>query len=165
MAWREFRASMLAGRAGTFVLYVLFRMLIGFVVGLLVGLLTLAIPVGAGTILGHLVPDGQLGPVLAIAALLLLVVLAMTGFGLARSAALLRFPGRLPGRGRGQGSCPAPRAGGSPADHNPGDRQRRPGPGCRDRCPYGQTDPRGRARRGFRGRPGLLLGAEPAGPI
>ncbi len=65
---------------------------------LLVGLLTLAIPVGAGTILGRLVPDGQLGPVLGIAALLLIVILAMTGFGLARSAALLRFQGRLLGR-------------------------------------------------------------------
>ncbi len=65
---------------------------------LVIGLLTLAIPVSAGTILGHLVPDGQTGPVLGIGLLLLAVVLAMTGFSLSRSAALLRLQGRLLGR-------------------------------------------------------------------
>lgn len=65
---------------------------------LLIGVLTLAIPVGAGTILGHLVPDGRPGPVLATAFLLLAVVLAMTGFMLPRSAALLRLQGRMLGR-------------------------------------------------------------------
>jgi ATP-binding cassette subfamily C protein len=65
---------------------------------LLIGLLTLAIPVGAGTILGRLVPEGRTGPVLATAFLLLAVVLAMTGFMLSRSAALLRLQGRMLGR-------------------------------------------------------------------
>ncbi len=64
----------------------------------LVGLLSLAIPVAAGTILGNLVPVGQTGPVLGIAFLLLIVVLAITGFMLSRSAALLRLQGRMLGR-------------------------------------------------------------------
>jgi NHLM bacteriocin system ABC transporter ATP-binding protein len=65
---------------------------------LLIGLLTLAIPVAAGTILGRLVPEGRDGPVLATAFLLLAVVLALTGFMLPRSAALLRLQGRMLGR-------------------------------------------------------------------
>jgi hypothetical protein len=39
-AWREFRVSMLAGHAGTFVLYVLFKIVIAIGVGLVAALLT-----------------------------------------------------------------------------------------------------------------------------
>jgi NHLM bacteriocin system ABC transporter ATP-binding protein len=59
------------------------------------GLLSLALPVGTGAILGTLVPIGRRGPVLAASLLLLLVALATTGFLLSRSAGLLRLQGRM----------------------------------------------------------------------
>ena len=67
--------------------------LLGF--SLVVGVLSLALPVATGTILGELVPLGQPGPVLVAALLLLLVAFATTGFLLSRSSALLRLQGRM----------------------------------------------------------------------
>ncbi|HZM67463.1 MAG TPA: NHLP bacteriocin export ABC transporter permease/ATPase subunit [Nakamurella sp.] len=65
------------------------------VFSLVAGLLSLAVPIATGTILGTLVPVGETGPVLAASLLLLLVVFATTGFLLSRSAALLRLQGRM----------------------------------------------------------------------
>jgi NHLM bacteriocin system ABC transporter ATP-binding protein len=65
------------------------------VYSLITGLLSLAVPIATGSILGTLVPVGQTGPVLAASLLLLLVVFATTGFLLSRSAALLRLQGRM----------------------------------------------------------------------
>jgi NHLM bacteriocin system ABC transporter ATP-binding protein len=65
------------------------------VFSLVAGLLSLALPVATGTILGTLVPIGERGPVLAAALVLLLVALATTGFLLSRSAGLLRLQGRM----------------------------------------------------------------------
>ncbi len=62
---------------------------------LVAGLLSLALPVATGAILGTLVPVGERGPVLAASVLLLLVALATTGFLLSRSAGLLRLQGRM----------------------------------------------------------------------
>ena len=59
------------------------------------GLLSLALPVATGAILGNLVPVGATIPVLLASLLLLLVVFATTGFLLARSAGLLRLQGRM----------------------------------------------------------------------
>ena len=65
------------------------------VFSLVTGLLSLAVPVATGTILGSLVPVGRSEPVLAASLILLLVVFATTGFLLSRSAALLRLQGRM----------------------------------------------------------------------
>lgn len=62
---------------------------------LVAGLLSLALPVGTGAILGSIVPVGQTGPLLAAALLLLLASVATTGFLLSRSAGLLRLQGRM----------------------------------------------------------------------
>ena len=59
------------------------------------GLLSLALPIATGTILGSLVPVGETTPVLVAALLLLLVAFATTGFLLSRSAGLLRLQGRM----------------------------------------------------------------------
>ena len=65
------------------------------VFSLIAGLLSLALPVATGSILGSLVPVGATAPVLVASLLLLLVVFATTGFLLSRSAGLLRLQGRM----------------------------------------------------------------------
>lgn len=62
---------------------------------LLTGLLSLAIPIATGAILGSLVPRGKPGLIVIASVVLLLVVFATTGFLLSRSAALLRLQGRM----------------------------------------------------------------------
>ena len=62
---------------------------------LVAGVLSLALPVATGTILGRLVPVGSSAQVLLAALLLLIVVMATTGFLLSRSASLLRLQGRM----------------------------------------------------------------------
>jgi ATP-binding cassette subfamily C protein len=62
---------------------------------IIAGLLSLAIPIATGRILGSLVPVGETLPVLAASLLLMLIVFATTGFLLARSAGLLRLQGRM----------------------------------------------------------------------
>lgn len=65
---------------------------------LLAGVLSLAIPIATGAVLGSLVPEGRVGAILGAAVVLFLIVFATTGFLLGRSAALLRMQGRLLGR-------------------------------------------------------------------
>lgn len=62
---------------------------------LVAGVLSLALPVATGSILGTLVPVGSTVPVLAASLILLLVGFATTGFLLSRSAGLLRLQGRM----------------------------------------------------------------------
>ena len=62
---------------------------------LVAGLLSLAIPVATGSILGTLVPRGNTRAAVAVAVLLALVVFASTSFLLPRSGALLRMQGRM----------------------------------------------------------------------
>lgn len=62
---------------------------------MLAGVLSLAVPVATGRILGSLVPAGLTSLIVAAAALLFFVVFATTGVLLSRSAALLRLQGRM----------------------------------------------------------------------
>ena len=62
---------------------------------LIAGMLSLAIPVASGIILGKLVPAGETSVIIAAAVLLFLVVFANTSFMLARSGRLLRLQGRM----------------------------------------------------------------------
>lgn len=62
---------------------------------LIAGVLSLAIPVASGIILGTLVPEGETSVIIAAAVVLFLVVFANTSFMLARSGRLLRLQGRM----------------------------------------------------------------------
>ncbi len=62
---------------------------------LIAGVLSLAIPVASGVILGKLVPEGETSVIIGAAITLFLVVFANTSFMLARSGRLLRLQGRM----------------------------------------------------------------------
>lgn len=62
---------------------------------LIAGVLSLAIPIATGVVLGTLVPQGSTSVIVAAGVLLFFVVFASTGFLLGRSGSLLRLQGRL----------------------------------------------------------------------
>ena len=62
---------------------------------MIAGLLSLAVPIATGTILGQFVPEGSTSLVIIASIVLVFVSFASTGFLLGRSASLLRLQGRL----------------------------------------------------------------------
>lgn len=62
---------------------------------MIAGMLSLAIPIATGAVLGSLVPQGSTGLIVAAGVALFFVVFASTGFLLGRSGSLLRLQGRL----------------------------------------------------------------------